>query len=213
LTALARRRGPGSGRQRGEGGQRFSRRAHARRYAHGKPTSRPHRRPLDHATEPRMVAARLTDRRRFRGGGTREAPSLSSPPDVQMCHLSDPTGFLLWGTRQDGLQRARTPGGVEHQSRNCQLSSSGYGASHKHADLDGVSVWIRRDEPTSTGRPSVRRPVRDSHRRALLGQFSKALAGQNDADLSPMEHVLPAGGRRPLPHRSYQLVVLPPTTT
>src|ERR1039457_6447106 len=29
---------------------------------------------LDSATDPRVVAARLTDRRRFYGGGTRESP-------------------------------------------------------------------------------------------------------------------------------------------
>ena len=37
-------------------------------------TSHSHRRPFDSATEPRMPATRLADRRRFRGGGTRESP-------------------------------------------------------------------------------------------------------------------------------------------
>jgi hypothetical protein len=41
-----------------------------------RPTTHFHRRPLDSATEPRMVAAttRLTDRRRSGGGGTRRRP-------------------------------------------------------------------------------------------------------------------------------------------
>ena len=50
-----------------------------------------------------------------------------------------------------------------------------------------VSVW--RDGPTSTGRCSVRRSVRDSHRRAFPGQFSEAPAWHNDSDLSPRSAV------------------------
>jgi hypothetical protein len=49
-----------------------------------------------------MGATRSTDRRRSDGGDTRDQSFPSSPPTVQMCHLSDPTGSQLSGTRQNG---------------------------------------------------------------------------------------------------------------
>ena len=77
-----------------------------------------------------------------------DGSSLSSPPTVQMCHLSDPTGFLLRGTRQDGLQRPRTPEGAGHRpeashgkpATESQRSSSGYGALCGPGDPDEISV-------------------------------------------------------------------------
>src|ERR1035441_2543444 len=53
--------------------------------------------------------ATLTDRRCFRPWRHATPSSAWSPPTVQMCHLSDLTGFLLSSTRQNGLQG---PGGV-----------------------------------------------------------------------------------------------------
>lgn len=45
-----------------------------------------------------------------------EGASLPSLPTVQMCHLLQiQRGSLLSRTRQDGLQRDRTRGGVEHE--------------------------------------------------------------------------------------------------
>ena len=74
------------------------------------------RRQLDSATEPRMVAAtaRLTTRRCFRRWRHATPSSAWSPPDVQMCHLSDSKGCLLTGTRQNGPRR---PGGVEDRPK------------------------------------------------------------------------------------------------
>ena len=40
----------------------------------------------------------------------------------------NPTGSPLSSTRRNGLQPSKTPGGVEHQSRNHGSSSSGHGA-------------------------------------------------------------------------------------
>ncbi len=63
-------------------------------------------RALDRATEPRTMSA-----------AGREAPSFSSPPTVQVCHLSDPTGSLHSSPCQNGLQRPRTPLGEWNTSR------------------------------------------------------------------------------------------------
>ncbi len=97
-------------------------------------TSHSHRRPLDGTTEPRTVKASLTDRRRFRGGGTREAPSLSSHPTVEMCHLPRIHQAPCSTTPSSERPTApRTPEGVEHpagnRTRDRWGSSSGYGAS------------------------------------------------------------------------------------
>jgi len=98
-----------------------------------RPTTHSHRRLLDSATEPRMVAARLTDRGCFRRWRHATSSSPWSPPTVQMCHLSDPTGSLLASTRQDGyngpgrLGESGTQG--RKQPRNRWGSNSGYGAS------------------------------------------------------------------------------------
>src|ERR1039458_79933 len=44
------------------------------------------------------------------GGTPRRVLSLPSHPTVQTCHSQDPADSRPRGTRQDGLQRPRTPG-------------------------------------------------------------------------------------------------------
>ena len=67
-------------------------------------------RPLDSATEPRTVAARLTIEDVSAVAAPATPCSPWSPPTVQMCHLSDSKGCLLIGTRRNGPRR---PGGVD----------------------------------------------------------------------------------------------------
>jgi hypothetical protein len=52
----------------------------------------------------------------------------------------NPTGSPLSSTRQNGLQRPRTPGGTSPQNR--WGSSSGYGASRSRTDLGEISVCV-----------------------------------------------------------------------
>src|ERR1039457_3861547 len=70
---------------------------------------------LDSATDPRVVAARLTDRRRFYGGGTRESPRSGVLQLFKCATCQNPTDSPQ-GHPSGGLQPPRTPGGVE-----CQL--------------------------------------------------------------------------------------------
>jgi len=143
--------------------------------------------------------------------------SVTSPPSCR-CSVASETRTERRPTRECQWSDAPTTSTLDDGNRTTGLSVAvAYFGSWRVLLCVGESDTypsIRRDGPTSTGRCSVRRSVRDSHRRALLGQFSKVLAGQNDADLSPRRAVyqrwsapaptpvIPAGGvarRRSLP--------------
>jgi hypothetical protein len=104
--------------------------ANIRRSAQGWPTSHSHRRPLDSATEPRQAG----HSKMFPAVAARDAVlCLESSNCSDVPPAANPTGSLLRGTHQDGLQRARTPGRVEHHPEEPITdrwgSSSRYGAS------------------------------------------------------------------------------------
>jgi len=125
-----------------------------------RPTTHSHRRLLDSATEPRMVAARLTDRGCFRRWRHATSSSPWSPPTVQMCHLSDPTGSLLASTRQDGyngLGRRRERDTGRSQPRKAS------------APVQGTALCVGPGIPTKYPFAGVRRRASDTVSSARTG--------------------------------------------